>query len=1183
LAACQACAAANPDGARFCSTCGERLAQACPACGALASGRFCNECGTALQPTAAPPRDSAAAPPAAPVAERRVTSVLFGDLVGFTTLSEARDAEEVRELLSGYFASARTIIERYGGTVEKFIGDAVMAVWGVPTAHEDDAERAVRAGFDLVDAVSSLGDELGAPGLAMRVGVVTGEVAVTIGATGEGMVAGDAVNTAARVQAAAAPGEVWVDAGTRELTAAAVVYADAGMHELKGKAEPLQLFVAQQVVAAVGGSRRVDGLEAPFTGRDRELRLVKELFHASVEEGKPRLVSVVGPVGVGKSRLGWEFDKYTDGIEAVVRAHRGRCLSYGEGVAFWALAEIVRSRLAVLEGDPNEVVLDRLRAAMAEYVPDATEREWLLPRLATLVGVGDAQNASAYARDDLFAAWRTFIERVAVADAIGAIIVIDDLQWADAGLIDFLDHVLETARAPIFLLTFSRPEITERFPSFGTGRRATTIYLEPLPAAAMSEVLDGLVQGLPTDVRDTLVEQSEGVPLFAVETVRSLIDRDAVVPREGRYVLAADADQRVDLRDLTLPTSLHTLIAARLDGLPADERRTVQDAAVLGQSFTKEGLAEVQAAGGTVVDLDAVLPALVRKEFLAVESDPRSPERGHYRFVQALVRGVAYDTLSKRDRKARHLAAVDYLASEPDADTIPAVLASHLLDAHEAATSDPDAQDIARRAVVLLERAAARAIDLGAPLEARGHLERALAFAHDAETNGRLLEQTARAAFSYGQLSDATDYAEQSRQAYEELGRETDAGRVLAVWGEAQTLSGNGSDGIEPMVAVYERLQGNAEADSVRAALAAEIARAYWLSKGDAEGAIPWFDRAVGLAEAMEDVALLSPTLASYAGALVLVGRQHMGIGLLRVSLDLARTLDQPRLLIRPLNNLTCFLAARDLGAARSYAEEAISVAHRFAEREAGWMITATMLHVMWTQADWDSALALHDEIVDWVEESSAGLLIPAYVTAIKAARGEDVHLPAIAELQTRKRGDAVSEPAWLLLEAAKSRSEGDLQTASERSAAAVRAYVDAGGIDDDFPLFWITAVEDAIAVGEFSEAEQLVDIVGSAPLGHVPTYLRAQLPRLRAMVAVATGRDDGAEKDFVAAINALDEFGAPYYLARAQLDYGRWLIKRGRPAEAVPLLTAAAATFERAGARPWLAATQELDGVLTS
>src|SRR5438552_1410273 len=230
--------------------------------------RFCGECGTALAEDAERP----AAPAPAATAERRLVSVLFADLVGFTPLSESRDPEEVRELLSRYFDTCRRLIRRYGGTVEKFIGDAVMAVWGTPTAQEDDAERAVRAALDLVQAVAELGREVGWPDLKARVGVLTGEAAVTLGATGEGMVAGDLVNTASRIQAAAPPGTVYVGERTRRTTDASVVYEDAGMHELKGKAEPVPLWRALRVVAMVGGRQRSHGLEAPFVGRDAELR-----------------------------------------------------------------------------------------------------------------------------------------------------------------------------------------------------------------------------------------------------------------------------------------------------------------------------------------------------------------------------------------------------------------------------------------------------------------------------------------------------------------------------------------------------------------------------------------------------------------------------------------------------------------------------------------------------------------------------------------------------------------------------------------------------------------------------------------------------------------------------------------------------------------------------------------------
>ncbi len=269
-------------------------------------------------------------------------SVLFCDLVGSTALAESRDPEEVRELLTRYFDNASTIIGRYGGIVEKFIGDAVVAVWGTPVAAEGDAERAVRAGLDLVAAVAELGQDAGVAGLAARTGVVTGEVAVTIGADRQGMVAGDVVNTASRVQSVAEPGSLLVDAATQRLAEAAVRFEDAGEHLLKGKSEPLRLWRAVRVLAGVGGAQRIDGLEAPLTGRDAELRTVRELFHATVERSLPRLVLLSGPAGVGKSRLGWEFRKYIDGLKHVVWWHQGRCLSYGDGVVFWALAQVVR-------------------------------------------------------------------------------------------------------------------------------------------------------------------------------------------------------------------------------------------------------------------------------------------------------------------------------------------------------------------------------------------------------------------------------------------------------------------------------------------------------------------------------------------------------------------------------------------------------------------------------------------------------------------------------------------------------------------------------------------------------------------------------------------------------------------------------------------------------------------------
>jgi class 3 adenylate cyclase/tetratricopeptide (TPR) repeat protein len=1107
------------------------------------------------------------------VAERRITSVLFGDLVGFTPLSEGRDAEDVRELLSRYFDTARTFIERYGGVVEKFIGDAVMAVWGVPSAHEDDSERAVRAALDLVDAVSSLGDEIGVPGLAMRVGIVTGEVAVTLGASGQGMVAGDAVNTAARVQAAAVPGEVWVDETTRAATAAAVAYDDVGTHELKGKAKPVHLFAARTVVAAIGGARRVDGLEAPFAGRDREVRLTKELFHATLEENRPRLVAVFGPAGVGKSRLGWEFDKYIDGITDTVHWHRGRCLSYGEGVAFWALAEIVRGRLEILEGDPTEIVVQRLVDGLDFHIADSDERSWLLPRMATLIGVGDQVSpGTSFSRDDLFAAWRTFFERIARSDqSVAAYLQIDDLQWADQGLLDFIDHLLDTAAAPIFILTLARSELTDRAPGFGTGRRATAIHLEPLPNAHMASLVDGLVAGLPDEIRTALVERSEGIPLFAVETVRGLIDRDVVIPRDGRYILNPETAGELVVDNLDLPTTLHTLIAARLDALPAAERRLVQDASVLGQAFTAEALRALVQALGEDIDVGAALVSLVRKEIFAVESDPRSPERGQYRFVQALVRAVAYDTLARRDRKARHLAVVQHLGEDPDAESIPSVLASHYLDAHAAAADDPDAAELATKAVAFLQQAAGRARALGAPEEARRHLATALTLATTDFDKARLTEEIARAEMAVGSAADAAVLAQQAQGLYTVAGAELDAWRAQALWAEAQIVAGNGQVVVEPLAAAYALVEKRADAAAVAAQLALQCARGYYLSYGDAETSIPWFDRAVQLSEALEDLPQLSSTLASYAGAFVLVGRPRMGLGLLRVSLELARELDDPIIRLKPLNNLVSFLATRDLRAAIPFAEEGLAVVRRLRDREWGLSLGGSVMHVYWNSGRWDEALDLYAELAEGLEVNSVVLIMKAYAGLISAARGEPVEPLSSTPPPHGRRSDVMIDLIDAYLEAAGARAAGDLAHAAELTGMAAIRWAGLTGVDDDFPTFWLTGIDDALATGDVARAEELLALVTARPFGHITPYLRCHLPRVRALINAAAGKHDGVERDLVAGAKALDDFGATYWLGRTLLDHAEWLIARGREIQAPILAADAARIFAELRAGPWL------------
>jgi class 3 adenylate cyclase/tetratricopeptide (TPR) repeat protein len=1166
---CPACADEVAAAARFCPSCGTPQTRSCSACGAATSGRFCAECGT---PVGAPQAAPAAAAPATRVSERRVTSVLFGDLVGFTTLSESRDPEEVRELLSRYFATARTVIERYGGTVEKFIGDAVMAVWGVPVAMEDDAERAVRAGLDLVAAVVALGEEVAAAGLTMRVGVVTGEVAVTLGATGEGMVAGDAVNTAARVQSAANPGEVWVDEETKSLTSASVSYVDAGTHQLKGKREPMALFAARQVIAVVGGSRRVDGLEAPFVGRDRDLRLVKELFHATLEERRPRLVSVIGAAGMGKSRVGWEFDKYSDGITNLVAWHRGRCLAYGEGVAFWALAEMLRMRIGSVEGEGPESLLERLREALPTYVTDAEERDWLLPRLATLLGVGGlTAPETTFARDDLFAAWRVFFERLAESSE-GCVLVVEDLQWADDGLLDFFEYVVETAQSPIFILTFARPELAERRPRWGSSRRTHALHLEPLPDAVMSDLVDGLVDGLPAATRAQLVARADGVPLYAVETVRALIDRDAVVPRGGRYVMADDAGDRVDLEALAAPTSLHTLIAARLDALPPAQRRLVQDASVLGQVFTRAGLAALLERTEDVpsVDVEGALADLVRKEILAVESDVRSPERGQYRFVQALVRTVAYETLSRHDRKARHLAATKQLEADEGADTLPAILANHYIDAKEAVPDAPDAPELTARARELLERAAISAIGLGAPAEARRHYESALALADTDADRGRLAEGAARCAMQMANAPDAMRLADLARDAYLRAGLRLEAARAVAVWGGVQNATGSPERATKRLAEAYEEIRDLPGAEPVAAALSLDVARSMYMTGVTTPEALQWFDRAVMLAESLEDYELLVSALSSYGGALIIGGRPTMGLGLLRVALDVSRQHSLLRAKMWPLNNLVAFTVSRDLAAARTYAEEGIALVRRLGDRSFGAFLNPNYMAVLWLAGDWDAAIQFWTQIRD-EEGAILGTDLPAFVflAQVRAARGEPLGLPHVEELAPGSDATGLACFHHLLTAFARN-ANGDVAGAAAEMRVAVDNYLSIAGIDDDFPVFWVNAVETSLASGETKEAARLIAIVTDAPYGNVSTQLRAQLPRLQAMLAIELGDDDvGSLLDQAEA--RLREFGAPFFLAQTLLTAAEWHARNGDAARARPLLDEAQKLFVQLRARPWI------------
>jgi class 3 adenylate cyclase/predicted ATPase len=1075
------------------------------------------------------------------VAERRVCSVLFCDLVGFTPLSESRDPESVRELLSEYFATARTVIGRYGGIVEKFIGDAVMAVWGAPVAAEGDAERAVRAGLDLVAAVAELGAKTGAPGLAARCGVVTGEVAVTVGFAGEGM-AGDTVNTAARVQTAAEPGSVLVDGATKRLAERGVGFADAGEHALKGKTEPQHLWRATWVLSGVGGLKRLDGLEAPLVGRDAELRTVKELFHAAAERRVPRLVLVSGPAGVGKSRLGWEFDKYVDGLAERVWWHQGRCLSYGDGVAFWALAEIVRQRLSIAEEDPASVAADKLADGLDRYVPDAGERAYVGARLGRLLGVAVSEDAGEpLARAELFAGWRLFFERLAAEGPVA--LLIEDAQYVDAGLLDFLDYLIDWVRdLPIYVLVFARPELGQARPGFGTGRNRITLTLDPLDAASMDALVEALVPGMPPAARAKITAQAQGIPLFAVETVRALIDRDIVQPVEGVYRLVGDIGQ------LAVPDSLHALLAGRLDVLDPQARRLVGDAAVLGTTFPAEALIAVSGQEETAVR--SVLAELVRREVFSVSADPLSPELGSYQFAQNMLRQVAYDTLSRRDRKARHLKVAAHLrtAFPGDGEEVTDVIARHYLDALAAVPEDPDAGQIRAQAVAALIRAAERADRTGAPAlavtiyTAAAQLTPADA-ADGPATAGVLWEHAADAALTSADFDAAVQLADRARGWFLQREDARAAARAQAIAGQALRRWGRHADARDKLTTAVEVLRADPDADTVRA-LEELAALEMFAGSPDADRLTA---EALALGQALgtdaSQLTGLFTTRGVYHG---MAGRHPQAVAYFREAARLAEYAGDNLRLGVALLNLSEALAVTDPTAAVDAARTAAEHLRQAGARDYLTFAVTNLAYVLLLLGDWDTA---EHELTQAVDSGGlAGIdYVPCYLGWLAALRGDadtaETMLEALRDLQVSEdpQDKAKISVAEAFTAAARHQPGHALRRARD-----TLAHVDALGISHECLCWaWPLAARTAHDLGDLTAVGELLGLLDSYQPGHLAPMLRAERDLARARLADYHGHPD-VTASFAAAIASLREHGTPYHLAHGLLDHAQHLSRLG-------------------------------------
>ncbi len=622
----------------------------CPNCGKELPGEFpfCPFCGSALtERSGGPGRE-----------ERKVVTVLFADLVGFTARAERLDPEDVRALLAPYHAHLRSELERFGGTVEKFIGDAVMALFGAPVAHEDDPERAVRAALAIRDWAIEQGADL-----QVRIAVNTGEALVALDARpskGEAMAAGDVVNTAARLQAAAPLNGLLVGEQSYRATSQAVDYRQAEPVIAKGKRQPIRAWEALQARSRFG----VDVSQRAATqliGRDRELELLVSTLARVREERSPQLVTLVGVPGIGKTRLVTELFRAIEREVALVSWRQGRSLPYGEGVTFWALAEIVKAQAGILESDSAAEAEEKLGRMVARLDVDASEAQWFERHLRPLAGLAEDSPAGP---EEGSAAWRRFLE--ALADERPLVLVFEDLHWADDALLEFVDQLVERASGvPLLVLGTARPELLQRRSDWGGGKpNAITVSLSPLSDEETAHLVQALLDRTLMDARtqDALLTRAGGNPLYAEQYARILLERGDV---------------------LELPEAVQGIIAARLDALSEGEKRLIQDAAVVGKVFW---LGAVEAIDGfTRWQGEELLRALERKEFVQRSRSSSVASESEYAFRHVLIRDVAYRQIPRAARSGKHQRAAAWIESLGRTQDHAEMLAHHYLQALELA------------------------------------------------------------------------------------------------------------------------------------------------------------------------------------------------------------------------------------------------------------------------------------------------------------------------------------------------------------------------------------------------------------------------------------------------------------------------------------------------------------------
>jgi len=1122
---------------------------ACPACGAENPDghKFCGQCAAPLVPPAAHPE------------ERKVVTTLFCDLVGSTAMGEAADPEDVDALLRRYNDLARQVVESHGGTVEKFIGDAVVAVFGVPVVHEDDPERAVRAGLRLVDAVEELSPVAGHP-VQVRVGINTGEALVRLDVTpgsGETFLTGDAVNAGARLQSAAPPMGVVVGQATHDLTDKVIVYERLEPVAAKGKREPLAAWLATSPVARTGA--HAFERATPFVGRTVEISFLSALLDQAADTASPQVTLVVGEPGIGKSRLVAELFARVGAGSRRVTWTQGRCLPYGEGVTFWALAEIVKAHAGILDTDDREAVETKLEAVL----PEGEDRPWFRERLRALLGL----EAAPAERDENFTAWLRFLEDLASRNV--TVLVIEDLHWADEALLAFVEHVAShVADVPLLLVATARPELFERHPAFASSSRVNRVSVQPLSTGETERLVDSLLRETANGVRDTIVRHSEGNPFYAEESARVLADRMAApVPAAVGRTTAPDD------RAALAPT-IQAVIAARLDTLPGDLKALLADASVVGETFWDGALA---AAGERPAEeVDAGLHALIERQLVhRVRSSSMAGER-EFAFGHALARDVAYGELPRAARARRHAAVAAWLEGKAGdrVDDLAEILAHHYATALELARAAGETE-IAGELVEPTVRYLALAGERAWPLDvatAERHYAQALGIADPGDPRRpALLVKWARAA---AQLGCATDTVGPLEEAIADLRAQGDVRQAAAaqMWLAKVVPYDEGHRWLTLADEAVAWLKAEGPSSELVAALAEWLEITLWL--GDSRTQLDVAERAIALAEQLG--LPTDPRLLVSRGCARCDLGEPGGVEDLKRGLEMCRTSGLGDLSWTLVEVANWIYLDEGFGASLALAAEGLDFAQRRGARgdEADFRLV-----VVWASqatGDWDDTLdeaaAIDPLFVDHQERwnITANRL---YRTLVLVERGLAREAEPLLEwTEGYTAACESSSDAGLYIAAAATRMALDDKTrAVSHLAHAATALPGKGGFW--FAVLLPLATRMALAMGDRALAERLAASL-EPPLQ--PLTRHAAIAA-RALVTEARGDYEAAAAGFADAAARWHEFAAVYEEAQALLGQGRCLVALGRAPEAAPVLEQAREIFARLKAQPALDETDAL------